>query len=64
MSTGALAAEKAAAIRAAVVKHPAKMTMQLARELDVPEVEVIRALPDNRAVELDASRWEGLICAP
>ena len=34
------------------------MTLQLARDLGVPEVEVIRALPDDRAVELDATRWE------
>lgn len=37
------------------------MTMQLARELGVPEAEIVRALPDGRAVELDASRWEELI---
>jgi putative hemin transport protein len=39
------------------------MTLQLARELGVPEVEVIRALPDNRSVELDAGRWEELLRA-
>ena len=38
-----------------------KMTLQLARELGVSEVEVIRCLPDGMAVELDVSRWEGLI---
>jgi putative hemin transport protein len=48
-------------IREAVRRDPNKMTMQLARELGVPEVEVIRALPDGRAVELDAGRWEELI---
>jgi putative hemin transport protein len=48
-------------IRAAVRQAPAKMTMQVARDLGVPEVEVIRALPDGRAVELDADRWEELI---
>jgi putative hemin transport protein len=37
------------------------MTMQLARELGVPEVEVVRALPDGRSVELDARRWEELL---
>src|SRR4051812_45114575 len=45
-------------IRAAVERNPRKMTMQLARDLGVPEVEVIRALPDGRAVELDTGRWE------
>lgn len=48
-------------IRAAVEKQPGKMTLQLARELNVPEVEVIRALPDNRAVALDEARWEEII---
>ena len=48
-------------IRAAVEQNPGKMTLQLARELGVPEVEVIRALPDGRAVELDVGRWEELI---
>ena len=50
-----------ARIRAAVEAHPQKMTLQLARELGVPEVEVIRALPSHRAVELDLARWEELI---
>jgi putative hemin transport protein len=50
-------------IRAAVRDNPNKMTMQLARDLGVPEVEIIRAMPDNRAVELDISRWEELIRA-
>src|SRR3954451_20845566 len=48
-------------IRAAVRRNPRQMTLQLARDLGVPEVEVIRALPDDRAVELDASRWEALL---
>jgi putative hemin transport protein len=50
-------------IRSAVRENPSKMTMQLARELGVPEVEVVRALPDGRAVELDIGRWEELIQA-
>jgi putative hemin transport protein len=37
------------------------MTMLLARQFGVPEVEVVRAFPDDRAVELDAQRWEELI---
>jgi putative heme iron utilization protein len=48
-------------IRAAVRQSPRKMTLQIARDLGVPEVAVIRALPDNRAVELDVGRWEELI---
>ena len=48
-------------LREAVNRHPRKMTLQLAREYGVPEVEVIRAFPDDRAAELDIIRWEGLI---
>ena len=48
-------------IRAAVEKNPRKMTLQLARDLGVPEAEVIRAFPAGRAVELDAARWEELL---
>ena len=53
--------ERADEIRAAIARDRRKMTVQLARELGVPEVEVIRCLPDGLAVELDASRWEELI---
>jgi putative heme utilization carrier protein HutX len=48
-------------IRDAVAKNPRKMTLQLARDLGVPEVEVIRAFPPNRVIELDIGRWEELI---
>lgn len=48
-------------IRVEYEKSPRKMTVQLARELGVPEAQVIRALPDGLAVELDALRWEELI---
>src|SRR5271163_1946432 len=48
-------------IRAAVAKNPRKMTLQLARDLGVPEVEVIRAFPSDRIVELDIARWEELL---
>lgn len=40
---------------------PSQMTLQVARDLGVPEAEVIRAFPDGRAVELDVSRWEDLL---
>ena len=50
-------------IRAALARNPRKMTVQLARELGVPEVEVIRALPDGVATELDVARWEELLRA-
>jgi putative hemin transport protein len=48
-------------IRAAVERNPRKMTLQLARDLDVPEVEVIRAFPADRVTELDINRWEELL---
>jgi putative hemin transport protein len=50
-------------IREALDGSPSQMTLQLARQLGVPEVEVIRALPEGRCVELDAGRWEDLIRA-
>jgi putative heme iron utilization protein len=42
-------------IESALKNSPSQMTLQLARQLGVAEVEIIRALPDNRAVELDRS---------
>ena len=53
----------AARIRAAFDRNPRKMTVQLARELGVPEVEVIRAMPTGTVTELDVSRWEELLRA-
>jgi putative hemin transport protein len=48
-------------IRSAVASQTRRMTVQLARELAVPELTIIRALPDGLAVELDAGRWEPII---
>jgi putative heme iron utilization protein len=48
-------------IRAAVERNPRKMTLQLARDLGVAEVEVIRAFPPDRVTELDIARWEELL---
>jgi putative heme iron utilization protein len=48
-------------VAAALHSNPNAMTLQLARDLGVPEAEVIRALPGGRAVELDIDRWEELI---
>jgi putative heme utilization carrier protein HutX len=48
-------------IRAAVEKNPRKMTLQLARDLGVSEVEVIRAFPADRVMELDITRWQELL---
>ena len=54
-------AELTERIRAAVEKNPRKMTLQMARDLGVPEVEVVRAFPVDRVVELDIARWEELL---
>lgn len=51
------------AIRAAIERQPRRMTVQLARELGVPEVHVIRCLPPQRVRELDVGRWEELVRA-
>jgi hypothetical protein len=48
-------------IRAAVEKNPRRMTLQLGRDLGVPEVEVIRAFPADRVMELDIARWQELL---
>lgn len=47
----------------AIKKNPKAMTPQVARELGVPEADVIRFLPDKRSTELDATRWEEVIRA-
>src|SRR3954471_15443834 len=47
-------------IRSAVEKNPRKMTLQLARDLGVPEVEVIRAFPADRVAELEIAHWQEL----
>jgi putative hemin transport protein len=48
-------------VRAALEREPGAMTMRLARDLGVPEAEVVRALPVGRAVELDVGRWEDFL---
>jgi len=53
--------ERRQRIQAAVESNPRKMTLQLASDLGVPEVEVIRAFPPDRVAELEAARWEDLI---
>jgi putative heme iron utilization protein len=45
----------------ALERNPGAMTLQLARDLGVPEAEVVRALPDGRSAELDAGRWQEII---
>jgi hypothetical protein len=53
--------ERSERIRAAVEKNLRKMTLQLALDLGVPEVEVIQAFPPERVTELDMARWEELL---
>lgn len=48
-------------IKAAIEKNPRKMTLQLARDLGVPEVDVIRAFPADRVMELDPAKWRELL---
>ena len=50
-------------IEEALRNNPSQMTLQLARSFGVPEVEVIRAFPAERATELDVSRCEELLRA-
>ena len=50
-----------AEIRAFILENPNQMTMLLAKKFNVPEAEIVRAFPDNRAIELDSARWEDLI---
>ena len=54
-------ADVARQVSDALERNPGTMTSQLARELGVPEAEVVRALPGGRAVELDAGRWEEIV---
>ena len=48
-------------VRAAFDASPRAMTVQLARELGLPEAEVLRALSPDVAIELDAAQWEAVI---
>lgn len=48
-------------IRSVVEKNLRKMTLQLARDLGVPEADVIRAFPPDRVTELGIASWEELL---
>lgn len=48
-------------IRAVLDQNRSAMTIMIARQLGVPEVEVIRAMAPEAATELDPARWEELI---
>ncbi len=53
--------ERFAEIRTAFNNDRTQMTLMLARKLNIPEVDVIRALEGDLSQELDFSRWEELI---
>ncbi len=55
--------ERLAAIREAYNADRSQMTLMLAHQLHIPEVDILRALEGDTARELDASRWEELIRA-
>ncbi len=58
-----IAEDRYTAIRQAFDADRSQMTLMLARQMQLPEVEVIRALQGDLAHELDASRWEQIIRA-
>jgi len=55
--------ERLIAIREAYKSDRSQMTLMLARNLRVPEVDILRALEGDTARELDFSRWEEIIRA-
>lgn len=55
--------ERVIAIRDAYNEDRSQMTLMLAHQLRVPEVDVIRALEGDTAHELEFSRWEEIIRA-
>mgnify|MGYP003429224004 CR=1 FL=1 len=55
--------ERQNAIRHAFNQDRSQMTLMLAHQLQIPEVEIIRALEGDTAHELNFSRWEELIRA-
>jgi len=50
-------------ICAALAANPRQLTVVLARQLGVPEADVIACLPETQVVELDTARWEELFRA-
>lgn len=55
--------ERQNAIRAAFNQDRSQMTLMLAHQLQIPEVEILRALEGDTAHELNFARWEELIRA-
>jgi putative hemin transport protein len=61
MAASTIASDVRVRIEDALAKSPSAMTSMVAKQLGVPEVEVIRLLPDKRSTELDARRSKELI---
>lgn len=55
--------ERQNAIRDAFNQDRSQMTLMLAHQLQIPEVEILRALEGDTAHELNFARWEELIRA-
>ena len=55
--------ERMHAIREAYNKDRSQMTLMLAHQLQIPEVEILHALKGDTACELDPARWEEIIRA-
>lgn len=55
--------ERTAHIRQMFEQDRKQMTLMLARQLNVSEVEIMRSLPPEMAEELDSTQWEAIIRA-
>lgn len=53
--------ERTSAIRAAFDSDRKQMVLLLARQLGVPELEVVRAMPTDLVTQLDFDQWEDII---
>ena len=63
LRTGMTESERAQVIRSAFNSNRSQMTLMLAHQLKINEMEIIRALEGDIARELDFSRWEEIIRA-
>lgn len=63
LSPDMTAEERTQAIREAYNQDRSQMTLMLAHQLKIQEVEILRALQGDTAYELDATRWEEIIRA-
>ena len=63
LSPDLTAEERLTAIRDAYNTDRSQMTLMLAYQLRIPEVDILRALEGDTARELDSTRWEDIIRA-